>query len=139
MSITQLWTHTHGHPSAGWLIKTHIHHLCMDIGYCLKDQPGVMNNRDRWKEGLNDTHTHTHTHTHIYIYIYTEEEELIQVYLGLHHFKLRHPQLYVVCQKIYGKIKIKLKSFYSILHLYVTNNEVVIIFIIISCHRHGYP
>ena len=66
-------------------------------------------------------------YTNLYMRVWTEEnrEILIQIYLGLRRFWFSHSRFYVVWQnKLYGKIKIKFKSFYStfVYHKYWSRN-----------------
>ena len=53
------WTHKHYSPmnsSAGWSVRAYIYPLCADIGCCLEDQLGAMNNRDRSRAWLDNLH-----------------------------------------------------------------------------------
>ena len=50
----------------------------------------------------------------------------IQIYLGSRRSDLSRSLLYVVCQKMYGKIEINFNLFYLTLRLSATNSEVVI-------------
>ena len=45
---------THGHAKAGWPARTYIQQLCEDTGCCPEDLPGVMNNREKWRERVRD-------------------------------------------------------------------------------------
>ena len=45
-----LWTSTYGHAGVGCLVRTYIHHLCVDTGCSLEDMHGVLDIRDRWQE-----------------------------------------------------------------------------------------
>ena len=50
ISDVLLWTPTHGCTSIGWLARTYLHQLCVDTGCSLEDLPGVMDDRDGWRE-----------------------------------------------------------------------------------------
>ena len=50
MSDVFQWTTTHGHTGASRPAKTYIHQLCVDTRCCQEDMPGVMADRDPWKE-----------------------------------------------------------------------------------------
>ena len=45
-----LWTLKHGHTSFGQPARTWSRQLCTDTGCSLEDLPGVMDNRDGWRE-----------------------------------------------------------------------------------------
>ena len=49
ISDVLLWTPTHGRANVGRLARIYIHHLCVDNGCNLEDQPGAMNDRDGWR------------------------------------------------------------------------------------------
>ena len=51
-----LWTPLHGRAKAGRPAWTYIHQLCADTGYSLKNLPGVMDNRDGWREKAREIH-----------------------------------------------------------------------------------
>ena len=45
-----LWTPTHGRAKAGRPARTYIQQLCEDTGCCPEDLPGVMNDREEWRD-----------------------------------------------------------------------------------------
>ena len=49
-----LWTPTHGRAKAGRPARTYIQQLCEDTGCCPEDLPGVMNDREEWRERVRD-------------------------------------------------------------------------------------
>ena len=44
------WAATHGHASVGRPAKTYLHQLCANTRCRLEDPPGVMDDRDGWRE-----------------------------------------------------------------------------------------
>ena len=48
--MSNLWTPTHGHASVSQPARTDLHLLCADTGCRQEDLPGVINNRDGWRE-----------------------------------------------------------------------------------------
>ena len=44
------WSLTHGCASVGRPARTYLYQLCADTGHRLKDLPGAINDRDRWRE-----------------------------------------------------------------------------------------
>ena len=50
LSDILLWTFSHGWAMAGRRARTYIQQLCADTGCSLEDLPGVMDNRDEWRE-----------------------------------------------------------------------------------------
>ena len=51
-----LWTSTHGRANAGRPARTYIQQLCEDTGCCPEDLPGVMSDREEWRERVRDIH-----------------------------------------------------------------------------------
>ena len=51
-----LWTPSHGQPKSGQPARTYIQQLCANTGRSLEDLPGVMDNRDRWRERVREIH-----------------------------------------------------------------------------------
>ena len=49
-----LWTPTHGRAKAGRPARTYIQQLCEDTGCCPEDLPGVMNDKEKWRERVRD-------------------------------------------------------------------------------------
>ena len=45
-----LWTPTHGRASVGWPARNDLHQLCTNIECSLEELPGVMNDKDGWRE-----------------------------------------------------------------------------------------
>ena len=74
--------HTDGWTRVGWSVRTYSQQLCTDIGCSIEDQPGAMDDRDKWQESrhfhfeinvfifLSELKWHTHTQTHIYTHIF---------------------------------------------------------------------
>ena len=54
ISDVLLWTPTHGRARAGRPARTYIQQLCEDTGCCPEDLPGVMNDREEWREKIRD-------------------------------------------------------------------------------------
>ena len=54
VSDVLLWTPTHGRAKAGRPVRTYIQQLCEDTGCCPEDLPGVMNDREEWRESVRD-------------------------------------------------------------------------------------
>ena len=54
ISDVLLWTPTHGRAKAGRPARTYIQQLCEDTGCCPEDLPGVMNDREKWRERVRD-------------------------------------------------------------------------------------
>ena len=53
------WCDSYGPPSyvrekAGWPARTYIHQLCVDTGYSPENRPEAMNDREEWRERVND-------------------------------------------------------------------------------------
>ena len=57
ISDVLLWTSTHSRAKAGRLARTYIQQLCEDTGYCPKDLPEVMNDREKWRVRVRDIRT----------------------------------------------------------------------------------
>ena len=51
-----LWTPTHSRANVDWLAKPYLHKCCMDTGYSLEDLPGMIDDRDRWRERVREIH-----------------------------------------------------------------------------------
>ena len=49
-----LWIHSHRRAKAGRPAKTNIQRHCANTGYCLKDLPGAMDDRDEWRERVRE-------------------------------------------------------------------------------------
>ena len=45
-----LWTPTYGRACVGRPARTYMHQVCVDTEYSLEDLPGVMDDRDGWRE-----------------------------------------------------------------------------------------
>ena len=56
-----LWTSLHGWAKVGWPTRTYIQQLCADIGCSLEDLPGVIDNRDGWRERVKEIHASSTT------------------------------------------------------------------------------
>ena len=56
ISDVLLWTPTHGRAKAGRPARTYIQQLCEDTGCCPEDLPRAMNDREKWRERVRDTH-----------------------------------------------------------------------------------
>ena len=54
ISDVLLWTPTHGRAKAGRPARTYIQQLFEDTGCCPEDLPGVMNDREEWRERVRD-------------------------------------------------------------------------------------
>ena len=52
-----LWTPSHRQAKAEQPVRIYIQQLCVDIGYSLEDLPGVMDNRDGWRERVREIYT----------------------------------------------------------------------------------
>ena len=50
------WTPTHGYASAGQPARMYLQQLCTVIGCSLEDQLGAMDNRDGWRERVQEIH-----------------------------------------------------------------------------------
>ena len=62
-----LWTPSNGWAKAGQPARTYIQELCADTRCSLEDQPGMMDNRNRWWERVREIQADD---VYIYIYIY---------------------------------------------------------------------
>ena len=49
-----LWTPSHGRANAGRPARTYLQQLCANTGCSLEDLPGVMNDRDWWRERFRE-------------------------------------------------------------------------------------
>ena len=49
-----LWTSPHGRAKAGRPARNYIQQLSADTEYSLEDLPGVMDDRDRWREKVSE-------------------------------------------------------------------------------------
>ena len=49
-----LWTTSHGRAKTGRPARTYIQQICVDAGCSLEDQPGAMDERDRWRERVRE-------------------------------------------------------------------------------------
>ena len=49
-----LWTPTYSRAKAGRPARTYIQQLCENTGCSLEDLPGVMNDREKWRERVRD-------------------------------------------------------------------------------------
>ena len=56
LSDVLLWTPTYGRAKAGRPARTYIQQLCEDTGCNPEDLPGVMNDREKWRERVRDIH-----------------------------------------------------------------------------------
>ena len=56
ISDVLLWTPSHGWAKVGQPARTYIQQLCADTGCSLEDLPGVMDNRDGWRERVREIH-----------------------------------------------------------------------------------
>ena len=56
ISDVLLWTPIHGRAKVGRPARTYIQQLCEDTGCCPEDLPGVMNDREKWRERVWDIH-----------------------------------------------------------------------------------
>ena len=54
ISDTLLWTPRHGRAKVGRPARTYIQHLCAGIECSLEDLPEVMDDREVWRERVND-------------------------------------------------------------------------------------
>ena len=54
VSDVLLWTPTYGQAKAGRPARTYIQQLCEDTGCNPEDLPGVMNDREKWREMVKD-------------------------------------------------------------------------------------
>ena len=50
ISAILLWTPVHEHASISQPTRTYLQQLCIDTGCCLEKLPGVMDDRDEWRE-----------------------------------------------------------------------------------------
>ena len=57
ISDVLLWTPTYGRAKAGRPARTYKQHLCEDTGCSPEDQPGAMNDREKWGERVRDIRT----------------------------------------------------------------------------------
>ena len=53
ISDVLLWTPTYGRASVDRQAKIYFYQLCGDTGCSLEDLPGVMGDRDRWRDPVN--------------------------------------------------------------------------------------
>ena len=49
-----LWIPTYGHTRFGWSARTNMQQLCAETGRSLENLPGVIDNRDRWREKVKE-------------------------------------------------------------------------------------
>ena len=56
ISDVLLWTPTYGQAKAGRPARTYIEQLCEDTGCNPEDLPKAMNDREKWRERVRDTH-----------------------------------------------------------------------------------
>ena len=54
ISDVLLWTPTYGRAKAGRPARTYIQQLCEDTGCSPENLPGVMNDREKWRERVRD-------------------------------------------------------------------------------------
>ena len=70
VSDVLLWTPTYGQAKAGRPARTYIQQLCEDTGCNPEDLPEAMNDREKWREMVNDICAGGTTWWWWYIYIY---------------------------------------------------------------------
>ena len=56
ISDVLLWAPTYGRAKAGRPARTYIQQLCEDTRCSPEDLPGVMNDREKWRKRVRDTH-----------------------------------------------------------------------------------
>ena len=56
ISDVLLWTPTYVRAKAGRPVRTYIQQLCEDMGFSPEDQPGAMNDREKWRERVRNIH-----------------------------------------------------------------------------------
>ena len=56
ISDVLLWTPTYGQAKAGWPARTYILQLCEDTGCNPEDLPEAMNDWEKWRERVRDSH-----------------------------------------------------------------------------------
>ena len=57
-----LWTTSHGRVKVGRLARTYLQQLCADTGCCLEDLPGVMDDRNGWRERVREIRANSVIH-----------------------------------------------------------------------------
>ena len=76
-----LWTPTYSQAKAGRPARTYIQQQCEDTGCNPKDQPEVMNEREKWRE-----------RAHYQLYIYITWRWIWESHNALFYFKMRKDQ-----------------------------------------------
>ena len=77
ISDVLLWTPTYGRANAGQPARTYIQQLCEDTGCSPENLPEAMNEREKWREKVNDiraSSTRWWWFLYVYIYIYIYED-----------------------------------------------------------------
>ena len=86
ISDVLLWNPSHGWAKARRPAQTYIQQLCEDMGCSPEDLPEAMNDRERWRERVRDTHANGTTWWwwNIKIYINASRTYFIQIFI-FHH------------------------------------------------------